>query len=51
MSLNERIDMQEPVVDRATLDAIRSWRYKPVNFHGHPVDVPVRTLIRFVLPK
>ena len=39
------------VFDRAALDAIRSWRYKPVNFHGHPVDVPVRTLIRFVLPK
>ncbi len=38
------------VFDRATLDAIRSWRYKPVNYHGHPVDVPVRTLIRYVLP-
>lgn len=38
------------VFDRATLDAIRSWRYKPVSFHGHPVAVPVRTLIRFVLP-
>lgn len=38
------------VFDRATLDAIRSWRYKPVSFHGHPVAVPVRTLIRYVLP-
>lgn len=38
------------VFDRAALDAIRSWRYKPVKFRGRPVAVPVRTLIRFVLP-
>lgn len=38
------------VFDRATLRAIRAWRYRPAKFHGHPVEVPVRTLIRYVLP-
>jgi TonB family protein len=38
------------VFDRAALDAIRRWRYAPPKFHGRPVSVPVRTLIRFVLP-
>ncbi len=38
------------VFNRATLSAIRTWRYRPARFRGHPVDVPVRTLIRFVLP-
>ena len=38
------------VFDRAALDAIRRWRYAPPEFHGKPVEVPIRTLIRFVLP-
>ena len=38
------------VFDRAALDAIRRWRYAPPTFHGRPVSVPVRTLIRFELP-
>ncbi len=38
------------VFDRAATDAIRRWRYKPAEYDGHPVEVPVRTLIRFVLP-
>lgn len=38
------------VFERATVDAIRAWRYRPAKFHGHPVEVPVRTRIRFELP-
>ena len=38
------------VFNRAALDAIRRWRYAPPRFHGEPVAVPVRTMIRFVLP-
>ena len=38
------------VFNRAAMDAIRSWRYAPPKFHGEPVSVPVRTMIRFVLP-
>ena len=38
------------VFDRAALDAIRRWRYAPPRFRGEPVAVPVRTMIRFVLP-
>jgi TonB family protein len=38
------------VFNRAALDAIRRWRYAPPSFHGEPVAVPVRTMIRFVLP-
>ncbi|MHB1870999.1 MAG: TonB family protein [Steroidobacteraceae bacterium] len=38
------------VFNRAALDAIRQWRYSPPKFHGQPLDVPVRTMIRFELP-
>jgi TonB family protein len=38
------------VFDRAAVDAIAQWRYRPAHYDGHPVAVPVRTLIRFVLP-
>jgi periplasmic protein TonB len=38
------------VFDRAAIDAIRRWRYRPAQYNGQPVEVPVRTLIRFVLP-
>jgi TonB family protein len=39
------------VFDRAATDAIREWRYRPAQYDGKPVPVPVRTLIRFELPK
>ena len=39
------------VFNRAAIDAIGQWRYRPAKFDGRPVEVPVRTLIRFVLPK
>jgi periplasmic protein TonB len=39
------------VFDRAVMDAIREWRYRPAKYHGEPVAVPVRTLIRFELPQ
>ena len=39
------------VFDRAVLDAVRQWRYRPVSYHGEPIEVPVKTLIRFELPK
>jgi periplasmic protein TonB len=38
------------VFDDAAIDSIRRWRYRPAQYHGRPVEVPVRTLIRFVLP-
>ena len=38
------------VFDRAATDAIRRWRYKPAKYNGEPVEVPVRTRIRFELP-
>lgn len=39
------------VFDHAAMDAIREWRYRPATYEGQPVEVPVRTLIRFELPK
>jgi TonB family protein len=39
------------VFDHAVIDAISQWRYRPARYDGRPVEVPVRTLIRFVLPK
>ncbi len=38
------------VFDQAAADAIRRWRYRPAQYHGQPIEVPVRTLIRFELP-
>lgn len=38
------------VFDRAAMDAIRHWRYRPAEYNGEPVAVPVRTRIRFELP-
>lgn len=39
------------VFDRAAMSAIRHWRYAPTIINGTPVEVPVRTLMRFELPK
>ena len=38
------------VFDSAATDAIRRWRYRPVSYNGQPIEVPVRTRIRFELP-
>ncbi|MGH8300948.1 MAG: energy transducer TonB [Steroidobacteraceae bacterium] len=47
----EIIDSTPPgVFDRAATDAIKRWRYKPARYEGAPVEVPVRTRIRFELP-
>jgi protein TonB len=43
--------MPEGVFDRAALAAIKRWRYEPVVSGGGPVEIPVRTVIRFELPK
>jgi periplasmic protein TonB len=39
------------VFDRAATNAIRRWRYAPMLVNGTPVQVPVKTLLRFELPK
>jgi periplasmic protein TonB len=39
------------VFDRAATNAIRRWRYNPLFVNGSPVQVPVKTLLRFELPK
>jgi protein TonB len=38
------------VFNRAAMDAITRWRYRPAKYNGQPVEVPVRTRIRFELP-
>ena len=38
------------VFDGAAIDAIGRWRYRPAHYNGQPVEVPVRTRIRFELP-
>ncbi len=37
--------------DKAATNAVKRWRYDPVAVNGVPVEVPVRTSIRFELPK
>jgi TonB family protein len=39
------------VFDKAALTAVKRWHYDPVIANGGPVEVPVRTSIRFELPK
>lgn len=39
------------VFDRAAIDAIRRWRYAPMIVDGSAVEVPVKTHMRFELPK
>ena len=48
-----RVTQSSPrgIFDRAAVDAIREWRYRPAIYNGQPVEVPVRALIRFELPK
>jgi TonB family protein len=38
------------VFDSAATEAIRRWRYRPAQYNGQSVEVPVRTRIRFELP-
>jgi TonB family protein len=39
------------VFDKAAVAAVKRWKYDPVLANGAPVEVPVRTSIRFELPK
>jgi protein TonB len=39
------------VFDHAAINAVKRWHYEPVSLNGAPVEVPVRTSIRFELPK
>ncbi|HVW68916.1 MAG TPA: TonB family protein [Steroidobacteraceae bacterium] len=36
--------------DHSAVSAVKRWRYDPVVVNGSPVEVPVRTAIRFELP-
>jgi protein TonB len=38
------------VFDKAAIAAVKHWHYEPVVANGSPVEVPVRTAIRFELP-
>ena len=38
------------VFDHAAITAVKHWHYEPVVANGVPVEVPVRTAIRFELP-
>jgi protein TonB len=38
------------VFDHAAIQAVKHWHYEPVVANGAPVEVPVRTAIRFELP-
>jgi TonB family protein len=38
------------VFDDAAISAIQRWRYRPAQYNGQAVEVPVRTRIRFELP-
>jgi len=39
------------VFDQAAINAVKHWRYAPLLVNGAAVDVPVRTRMRFELPK
>jgi periplasmic protein TonB len=39
------------VFDQAAVNAVKRWRYAPVQVNGAAVEVPVKTRMRFELPK
>jgi TonB family protein len=39
------------VFDHAAITAVKRWHYDPVVVNGAPVEIPIRTSIRFELPK
>jgi len=39
------------VFDQAAINAVKRWRYAPLLVDGAVVEVPVRTRMRFELPK
>ena len=39
------------VFDHAAISALKRWRYAPTLVNGTAVEVPVKTLMRFELPK
>jgi TonB family protein len=39
------------VFDHSAVTAVKRWHYDPIVVNGAPVEVPVRTSIRFELPK
>ena len=39
------------VFDQAAVSAVRRWRYAPMRVNGAAVEVPVKTRVRFELPK
>ena len=39
------------VFDNAAVNAVRRWRYAPMIVNGAAIEVPVKTMVRFELPK
>jgi outer membrane biosynthesis protein TonB len=39
------------VFDQAAINAVKHWRYAPMVVDGAAVEVPVKTRMRFELPK
>ena len=39
------------IFDQAAITAVKRWRYAPLLVNGAAVEVPVKTRMRFELPK
>ncbi len=48
---NCRILKPRPHMEKAVLDALATWRYKPVTFQGRPVAVEYIFTVRLVIPR
>jgi protein TonB len=46
-----RVLKSVPFMDRAAIDALEKWRYKPYAVDGKPVDVDYTFRIKLVLPQ
>jgi protein TonB len=47
---NCRVLKSMPFMDRAAIDAIERWRYKPYTVDGKPVEVEYTFKIKLTLP-
>ncbi|HME90721.1 MAG TPA: TonB family protein, partial [Myxococcaceae bacterium] len=48
---NCRVVKPVPFMEKAVLDALSTWRYKPVLYQGRPVSVDYLITVRLVLPQ
>lgn len=48
---NVRVVRSEPLLDEAAMDAVKQWRYEPLNLNGQPTPFILTVTVSFTIPK